>query len=850
MTGQSREREALMETQELSLKVEFRNTRRKAVVPLSDLITQSVDFLEYYGELNLVGREFHQLIGEGDGRSRFSRLLKASGYSDDPHGFFRALMDILEKTNSYEVQPMELNGVTLPQLFVYGLLEQVLPGNRFIKIRSVSQLENLTNIRISDEKREKLQKVISLYPVRLSMHTIRQMRISPAIAYQYMPFTDELNREGKVHTWVGQFHRGIVEQMYRNRVIFVLNMACPVYCRFCFRKHKECRNQPRPTKEHVVNALAYIRNVPNIREIVLTGGDPFMNRVTLNHAIDGLSHIPHVQTLRVATRSISYFPHLFYANNGYWMNFLKMKSLELEARGKRLEVATHFIHPHEVSLDSLDLITELVQNGISVYIQTPLLKDCNDGTELRDLYRKLRGAGAEMHYIYMPCSPIKGNRSYVTTLVRGMEVFNYLRAYLSDRAMPRLCTATHIGKIDWNQSGWVVEQDKEDEKYIWIRTPYTKEYFSRFAPILQLRKTARVNAEGTLDARFMAETGDDALIWGSRIPGAARRFSPGEHKSTWDTADTADEELDNLRRQMMKDPCFTRSIVNTGSETLLRTHKTRVELDLDADDEAMKRNLDYIREDDEITDLVINRRSELPGSFYRLKHLQKDLDGIPHVTALRIRCLELNYHPARFTMPVINQLARMNKLSIVNPRRLEIETLFLHSSEFRPEHKTLAGNLRKKGITVYSNTPLLPFINDSPEEMARIAGRLRESGIEFHHLYIAGLPIQTGRAESRPVNIDTILDIATEIRRSESGRGIPRFIISTVMGEVDFGLTSDILEADAKGRIIIKLKPYTLAYYQSMDPEFKWPKGVKTSKHGHPVIPVPGLKRTQEFLVD
>ena len=242
---------------------------------------------------------------------------------------------------------------------------------------------------------------------------------------------------------MGQFHRGIIEQMYQNRVIFILNMSCPVYCRFCFRKHKECRNQKAPTKDHVKDALNYIKESPAIKEIVLTGGDPFMNKATLTHSIEGLKLIEHVQTLRVATRSISYYPSLFYQNNCFWLNYLKMKSLELRNKGKRIEIATHFIHPDEISLESLDIISDLVKNGIVVYVQTPFLKNCNDsGSELESLYRQLRGVGAEIHYVYIPCSPIQGNSVYWASIADGLKVAAYLRANLSDRAMPKMCTAT------------------------------------------------------------------------------------------------------------------------------------------------------------------------------------------------------------------------------------------------------------------------------------------------------------------------------------------------------------------------------------------------------------------------
>ena len=169
-----------------------------------------------------------------------------------------------------------------------AIMEVVLPGNAFISIKKTEQLEKLTNMPIPAADRADIQSVIDTYPVRLSMHTIRQMRVSGDVAYQYLPFVEELDNTGHTNTWIGQFHQGLLEQMYQNRVIFLLNMSCPVYCRFCFRKHKDSRNETNPTPADVEKAVAHVAASPSIKEIVITGGDPFMNRANMARAIDGL----------------------------------------------------------------------------------------------------------------------------------------------------------------------------------------------------------------------------------------------------------------------------------------------------------------------------------------------------------------------------------------------------------------------------------------------------------------------------------------------------------------------------------------------------------------------------------
>jgi lysine 2,3-aminomutase len=87
-----------------------------------------------------------------------------------------------------------------------------------------------------------------------------------------------------------------------------------------------------------------VRRSPAIKEIVITGGDPFMNRANMACAIDGLMDVDHVQTLRLATRSIAYYPHLFLADDGELLGYLKRKNLELQA-ARQAHGGGHPLHP-------------------------------------------------------------------------------------------------------------------------------------------------------------------------------------------------------------------------------------------------------------------------------------------------------------------------------------------------------------------------------------------------------------------------------------------------------------------------------------------------------------------------
>ncbi|MDF1525919.1 MAG: radical SAM protein [bacterium] len=813
-----------------TMTVIFKNSLKKETMDLQTLIDCTEEFLQVYQGSGFAQAEFWEQVTSERGEAKFTDLLDVTGYGDDAEGFFRT---VLQEIAAGTGKGIVIQGIILPHALLVALLERILPGNGYVSIKTVDQLIELTNSVIPEEQRADLQQVIDVYPVRLSRHTIRQLMVSKAIAYQYLPFVQELNPVGFANTWIGQFHEGLFEQMYQNRVIFLLNMACPVYCRFCFRKHKDSRNEKNPTTKDVQKAVARVESLPSIKEVVVTGGDPFMNRANMEAAIDGLKQVEHVQTLRLATRSIAYYPHMFLENKGEYLNYLKCKNIELQKFGKRIEVATHFIHPDEISPESLEIISELVNNGIAVYVQTPFLNNCNDsGPELVELFRRLRGAGAEIHYIYIPCSPIKGNSIYWKPLSYGIIMNDYLRANLSDRAIPSICTATQIGKIDWYSSGWAVERDSENESFIWIRTPYTPEFFKKFAPLTRDLEVIRINDEGTIDIKYLAEIGNDSYLLGAR-PKRKTRI----HKQA------RAEEVAHLQQELVQNRQTACSIVETGLKNLCRTHKTRVEINFEAGEEAFN----YIANDNKISDVVISAQEDGIEGLFFIKQAVKRLAEIPHVNAVRLRSMKFNTSPERFTRGVINTLADLNGVRAITPLRLEIETWFILPDEIKPEHVQLTRKLNNKGVRVYANVPLLGGINDRDTVIHEMASRLRATGIEFHHVYVAGLPIQTPWNNYYPIDSYDVTSIATMVRREGSGREIPTYVISTKHGEVDYGLSSTLMPDEKRG-CKIKLDCYDKAYYLEMNPYYAFSQDTEFDDE-KPVVEVTGLVKTNNFPI-
>jgi L-lysine 2,3-aminomutase len=769
-------------------------------------------------------------LATGSGESRLERLLGICGYTGDAAGFFTELVSQLEAGSVGDWRSIKVNGVAMPHQLLLTVLELLEPGDDLIDVTSVQQLEGLLRHPLPVSEHRPLQEVLDRFPVRLSRHSLRQLRLSRAVACQYLPFVSELEKQGLVHTWVGQFHSGVIERMYRNRVIMVLNMSCPVYCRFCFRKHKECRQERSPTRADVQRGIEYIASCPELTEVVLTGGDPFMNRPTLTCAVEGLLEVPHIGYLRLATRSLSYHPALLTQHDRFWMRYLKEAQQRAARCGKRIEVATHFIHPDELSLRSLDLIAELVSSGITVYVQTPLLGGTNsNGDELVELYQRLRGAGAEMHYVFMPCSPLQGNSVYRSTVDDGMRLAARLRADLSDRAIPGFCTATAFGKIDWGTTGWAVEEDRSDDRFLWLRTPYTTETLASFTPDLDLSGVARQGSDGALEARFMVAAGD--RHW---LRGRCTATTPPSYQ----TADGLSElaHFRELQRQ-----------VEIGRRTpLRRVHSTRAELDLALSDTELAEVIDELASWQRISDLVIWSSAGDPlEQPQRLAWLIDRIDAIPQIAAVRIRSRTAVTAPGNLSEQALAVLTAGNRLAATDPLRIELELVVCHQSELTPDHGRLADGLRRHGVTVYCCTLLLAGINLSPGEIRAISAACRRHGIELHHLLVAGDPAQEIWNRDRPVSISQVVDIASELRRVGSGRELPSYVVQTGLGEVDFGLGAEPAGSNAEGHIRLRLLPFGVDENGRVTPWGQLPEGAEIDPEGHPVLTIPGLRSDQ-----
>ena len=740
------------------------------------LISASRRFFQSSGARYFLGDDFFNALGlPAKTHSRpdlFETMVEACGHQDDVAGFFTAL---LERVLVSRDRPVRVNQVTIPVLYLYEVLKVIFPGEELHRIRTVAQLEHLLQGPFTDAAVS--QKILDRFPVRLSDHVIRQSMVSAGVARQYLPFSEECDDIGAAITFDGHFKNGLLEQMYQDRVVFLLDMRCPVYCRFCFRKHKSSRNQAPPDLKDVHHAVDHVRAHPSIREVLITGGEPLLNRQNFNAAMDGLVEVDHVETIRIATRTLVYYPHFFYANDSANLMALIDQGKRCRAKGKQLEAGIHLVHPDEISVETIRLIACLVQNGIRVYLQTPFLNHVNnDADVLARLFIRMRQAGAQIYYIFAPCSPIYGTRPYWAPIHQAIGAVQTLRQTLSDRSIPKLCTATPLGKIEWHSSGWAVETDKQDPSFTWIRTPYTRSYFEQFLSGSSSLPEFRVNDEGTLDAKFRVDMGQTRLLLGNR-PSGKNRNQPAPLFNR-------QKQIKAIRRELNRQGIIRK--IGQTTEGMARFLPACLEVGPRQAEDAVV----FLKQAASVTDVVIHADADACQAVIDKIRQFKRIEAL---TCARICMKNPKTVAEQLSERIIKALSDLQSFSLVRPFRIEIETWVLSHDEICPELARTAGDLLKSGINIYANSALFTGVNDRPGEMALLARSLRTAGVEFHQVYVDGLFIQK-RLNPHPVDYQALIDIAGRLRTDCSGRQVPLYVVQTSTGISDYDLSGRFKE--------------------------------------------------------
>jgi lysine 2,3-aminomutase len=212
---------------------------------------------------------------------------------------------------------------------------------------------------------------------------------------------------------------------YPDRLLFLVSHSCASYCRFCTRKRKVGD----PSKIHpryIEDGLDYIRNHPEVRDVIISGGDPFMlSDRKLEYILQSLRAIPHLEILRIGTRVPCFLPQR-----------VTEKLAAMLKKYHPLFVNVHFNHPDELTPEAVKALGLLADAGIPLGNQSVLLKGVNDDPAvMKRLLQKLLMARVRPYYIYQ-ADYVKGTEHLRTTVAKGLEVMEALRGWTSGMAVP------------------------------------------------------------------------------------------------------------------------------------------------------------------------------------------------------------------------------------------------------------------------------------------------------------------------------------------------------------------------------------------------------------------------------
>ena len=279
------------------------------------------------------------------------------------------------------------------------------------------------------------KEVDALYPVLANSYylgLIDPLDPDDPVRKQVFPDKDELTDESSSYDPLAENVQMPVPRLIRrfdDRAVLLSTSRCAMHCRFCFRKRywtKDRQELADITNDELEKIIDYLKNTAEIREVLISGGDPLMlGCQRLKEIISRLKEIPSILTLRVGTRIPVVMPSL-----------VTDELAEFLGSVDGLWVLTHFNCINEVTEQSVEACRKFIRNGVPVLNQTVLLKGVNDQPEeMEKLFRALISHRIKPHYMFH-VDPVRGVRHFSTGIEAGLDILRYFRSRLSSLAIP------------------------------------------------------------------------------------------------------------------------------------------------------------------------------------------------------------------------------------------------------------------------------------------------------------------------------------------------------------------------------------------------------------------------------
>ena len=292
-------------------------------------------------------------------------------------------------------------------------------------ISSPDELCRLLNIKVNLEE---FRQVHNKFPLRINPYYLSLIREQgDAIWKQAVPDLNELDDLGADDPLAEEEDSPVhnITHRYPDRVLFYVSSVCAMYCRFCTRKRKV--GDPGSLYENGIElGLDYIRQHQEIRDVVVSGGDPLMlSDSRIEYILDSLRRIKHIEIIRIGSRIPVTLPHR-----------VTEKLCAILKKYHPLYLNTHFNHPQEITSESKKACSMLADAGIPLGNQSVLLRGVNDKPSvMKKLMQGLLRLRIKPYYIYQ-ADLVKGTGYFRTPVEKGLEIIRALRGHTSGLAVP------------------------------------------------------------------------------------------------------------------------------------------------------------------------------------------------------------------------------------------------------------------------------------------------------------------------------------------------------------------------------------------------------------------------------
>ncbi len=301
-------------------------------------------------------------------------------------------------------------------------------------IRSLEKFEFLTGIKFSAQERKGLEQTfekfpLSITPYYLSLIDKENFRGDPVFKQAFGGIEELTTNSYELADPLSEDKDSPVEGIthrYPDRVLFHVSNVCSMYCRHCTRKRKVGDVDFVPSTDQLKKGIDYIKSTPQVRDVLLSGGDPLMlPDEKLDWLLEQISEIPHVEIIRIGTRMPVVLPYR-----------ITDKLISILQKYHPLWINTHFNHPNEITTSSKEALKKLADGGFPLGNQSVLLADINDCPRImKSLLHKLVQNRVRPYYLYQ-CDLSEGLSHFRTPIGKGIEIMESLIGHTSGFVRP------------------------------------------------------------------------------------------------------------------------------------------------------------------------------------------------------------------------------------------------------------------------------------------------------------------------------------------------------------------------------------------------------------------------------